>query len=116
MDNDNNLKQAEINAEITFVHPRSHFKWFFYPQKIDKLTVPFSDILTSVEILIVGDREYCPAEEEQYKANPAFRRKCDLTLFTYKLESKLRFYSLNLLLNKKNIFVLKVVRIYMYKV
>lgn len=65
LEKDKDLK----HAKLTFLEPKGPSRSFNYPYKADILTVPFADILTSVDATTSNGRSYMLSKEEQVKAS-----------------------------------------------
>jgi hypothetical protein len=65
MEKEKDLKEAKL----TFLEPKGPSRSFNYPAKADILTVPFADILTSVEATTTNGRSYILSKAEQDRAS-----------------------------------------------
>jgi hypothetical protein len=65
MEKEKDLKEAKL----TFLEPKGPSGSFNYPAKADILTVPFADILTSVEATTTNGRSYILSKAEQDRAS-----------------------------------------------
>ena len=69
-------KDTEKNeVQVSFLHPHGPSNSFIYPDKPDVLTVPFCDVLTSVEATTISGRTYTVKQSDQAQASEALSTK-----------------------------------------
>ena len=73
LENDKVAKEAKI----TFLKPKGPSSSFSYPTDPETLTVPYVDILASVEVTTPTGRMYIVGNKDQDKASFLLKKKCD---------------------------------------